>query len=108
MMKKKRSHATVCVVLGGKTVVEVIYIYICKSYLSYFCAFSEDLCYINFSLLNSPVIPVFIIADVPDWRWARLFKTSDVVSKRFFKISNVNISNICQFSVIHFGVGHRT
>ena len=66
MMKKKRSHATVCVVLGGKTVVEVIYI--CKSYLSYFCAFSEDLCYINFSLLNSPVIPVFIIADVPDWR----------------------------------------
>ena len=66
MMKKKRSHATVCVVLGGKTVVEVIHI--CKSYLSYFCAFSEDLCYINFSLSNSPVIPVFIIADVPEWR----------------------------------------
>ena len=65
MMKKKRSHATVCVVLGGKTVVEVIYIG--KSYLYYFCAFSEDLCYINFSLLNSPVIPVFIIADVPDF-----------------------------------------
>ena len=55
-----------CVVLCGKTVVEVIYI--CKSYLFYFYAFSEDLCYINFSLLNSPIIPVFIIADVPDWR----------------------------------------
>ena len=51
MMKKKRSHTTVCVVLGGKTVVEVIYI--CKSYLSYFCAFSEDLCYIN-SLVTDP------------------------------------------------------
>ena len=77
MCKKSHAHlknacntcATVCVVLGGKTVVEVIYI--CKSYLSYFCAFSEDLCYINFSLLNSPVIPVFIIADVPDWRCAK-------------------------------------
>lgn len=73
MMKKKRSHATVCVVLGGKTVVEVIYIG--KSYSSYFCAFSEDLCYINFSLLNSPVIPVFIIADVPDWRGGSVCRT---------------------------------
>lgn len=33
MMKKKRSHATVCVVLGGKTVVEVIYIYARVTYL---------------------------------------------------------------------------
>ena len=70
---RQYSIATVCVVLGGKTVVEVIYI--CKSYLSYFCAFSEDLCYINFSLLNSPVIPVFIIADVPDWRGGSVCRT---------------------------------
>ena len=37
------------------------------TYLS-FCDFSEDLYYINFSLLNVPFIPVFIITGVPDWR----------------------------------------
>ena len=32
------------------------------------------------------------------WKlWARLFKTNDVVSQRFVKISNVNISNMLLF-----------
>ena len=31
--------------------------------------------------------------------WAQLFKTNDVVSKRFVKISNISISNMAIFFV---------
>ena len=31
--------------------------------------------------------------------WAQLFKTNDIVSKRFVKISNINITNTLLFFV---------
>ena len=43
--------------------------------------------------------PCILHGQVSVMYWAQLFKTNDVVSKRFVKISNINITNTLLFFV---------